>query len=591
MCGIVGYVGKDSPIEALIDGLIKLEYRGYDSSGVALKGNDNIQIIKSTGRIVELEEKIKKEKIIKSNLGIAHTRWATHGEANETNAHPHKVGKVTIVHNGIIENARDLKNKLVNEEVVFRSETDTEVAAAVINSLYNKDPIQSITKAIKLLKGSYAFGVIFEDQNKLYAVRKDSPLIVGIGEKENYIASDIAAIIKHTDKYMLLDDDEIVELSQDGVNVYKDGEKIDKKIETSKISIEDANKGSYEHFMLKEIMEEPIVLQRTLNRYLKKPSKLFDVSEYEEIHIVACGSALYAGMIGRVLLEEKANIRCITECASEYRYKKVIYDRKTLVILVSQSGETADTIAAMRKAHEEGIDTLAIVNVRTSTIAREAKNSIFIEAGPEIAVATTKAYLLQVAMFSLISLNTAHKKGLEPEYEKIVDEGRHISKYLNKILKDKDIFKSVGQELKDSKDVFYIGRGIDYAICEEGSLKLKEVSYTHSDAYEAGELKHGTISLIEDGMPVIAIITDEKIRDKTESNVIEVEARAAKIFTITNDGSLKDHHFKYVVEKISSYFQPILIVPPLQLIGYYTAYERGLDIDKPRNLAKSVTVE
>ena len=591
MCGIVGYVGKDSPIEALIDGLKKLEYRGYDSSGVALKGNDNIQIIKSTGRIVELEEKIKKEKIIKSNLGIAHTRWATHGEANETNAHPHKVGKVTIVHNGIIENARDLKNKLVNEEVVFRSETDTEVAAAVINSLYNKDPIQSITKAIKLLKGSYAFGVIFEDQNKLYAVRKDSPLIVGIGEKENYIASDIAAIIKHTDKYMLLDDDEIVELSQDGVNVYKDGEKIDKKIETSKISIEDANKGSYEHFMLKEIMEEPIVLQRTLNRYLKKPSKLFDVSEYEEIHIVACGSALYAGMIGRVLLEEKANIRCITECASEYRYKKVIYDRKTLVILVSQSGETADTIAAMRKAHEEGIDTLAIVNVRTSTIAREAKNSIFIEAGPEIAVATTKAYLLQVAMFSLISLNTAHKKGLEPEYEKIVDEGRHISKYLNKILKDKDIFKSVGQELKDSKDVFYIGRGIDYAICEEGSLKLKEVSYTHSDAYEAGELKHGTISLIEDGMPVIAIITDEKIRDKTESNVIEVEARAAKIFTITNDGSLKDHHFKYVVEKISSYFQPILIVPPLQLIGYYTAYERGLDIDKPRNLAKSVTVE
>lgn len=591
MCGIVGYVGKNSPIESLLNGLKKLEYRGYDSSGIALKGNDRIQIIKSTGRIVELEEKIKKEKLVKSKLGIAHTRWATHGEANEINAHPHKVGKVTLVHNGIIENARDLKNKLVNESVVFRSETDTEVAAAVINSLYNNNPIQTITKAIKQLKGSYAFGVIFEDQNNLYAIRKDSPLIVGIGEDANYIASDIAAIIKYTDKYILLEDDEIAELSEKGVNIYKNGEKIEKKIETSKISIEDANKGSYEHFMLKEIMEEPIVLQRTLNKYLRKPSKLFDVSNYDEIHIVACGSALYAGMIGRVLLEEKANIRCITECASEYRYKKVIYDRKTLVILVSQSGETADTIAAMRKAHEEGIDTLAIVNVRTSTIAREAKNSIFIEAGPEIAVATTKAYLLQVAMFSLISLNTAYKKGIEKDYEKIVAEGKHISKYLNNILKDKDIFKSVGKELKDSKDVFYIGRGVDYAICEEGSLKLKEVSYTHSDAYEAGELKHGTISLIEDGMPVIAIITDEKIKDKTESNVIEVEARSAKIFTITNDDSIKNHHFKYVIEKISSYFQPILVVPPLQLIGYYTAYERGLDIDKPRNLAKSVTVE
>ena len=515
MCGIVGYIGNNNPIDALLTGLKKLEYRGYDSSGIALKGKNNIQIIKSTGRIKELEEKINKTKIIKSKIGIAHTRWATHGEANETNAHPHKVGKTVIVHNGIIENARDLKNKLVNEDVIFRSETDTEVAAAVINSLYNNDPIQTITKAIKLLKGSYAFGVIFEDQNKLYAVRKDSPLIVGIGDKENYIASDIAAIVKYTDKYILLDDDEIIELSEDGFRVFKDGEEIEKKIETSNIKIEDANKGSYEHFMLKEIMEEPVVIQRTLNKYLKKPSKLFDVSDYEEIHIVACGSALYAGMIGRVLLEEKANIRCITECASEYRYKKVIYDRKTLVILVSQSGETADTIAAMRKAHEEGIDTLAIVNVRTSTIAREAKNSIFIEAGPEIAVATTKAYLLQVAMFSLMALNTAHKKGIEDNYEKIIDEGKHISKYINKILKDKNIFKEVGKELKDKEDIFYIGRGIDYALAMEGSLKLKEISYIHSEAYPAGELKHGTISLIEEGTPVIGIVTDELISDKT----------------------------------------------------------------------------
>ena len=591
MCGIVGYVGEQHPKDFLIEGLKKLEYRGYDSSGIAIKNNDNIQIIKSTGKIADLEEKIKQADLISSKLGIAHTRWATHGEANETNAHPHKVEKVTIVHNGIIENATDLKNKLVNEGIVFRSETDTEVACAVINNYYRGDPIEAITKAIKSLKGSYAFGILFEDQDKLYAVRKDSPLIVGMGEKENYIASDIAAIIKYTNKYILLEDDEVVELTNETVNVYKDGEKIEKEVKTSSMTIEDANKGNYKHFMLKEIMEEPIVMQRTLNKYLKDMDKMVDVSPYEEIHIVACGSALYSGMIGKCLLESKARIKCITDVASEYRYRNVIYDRKTLVILVSQSGETADTIAAMRKAHEEGIDTLAIVNVKTSTIAREAKQCLFIEAGPEIAVATTKAYLLQVAMFSLIALNAANKKGLEPDFKKILEEAKHLPEYIRKVLDDKDVFKEVGKELIDAKDAFYIGRGIDYAMCEEGSLKLKEVSYTHSDAYQAGELKHGTISLIEDGTPVFAIITDEKIKDKTESNVIEVESRQARVYTITNDPSIMNHHFKYVVEKISDYFQPVLIVPPLQLIGYYVADNRGLDIDKPRNLAKSVTVE
>lgn len=591
MCGIVGYVGEQHPKEFLIDGLKKLEYRGYDSSGIAIKNSDNIQIIKSTGKISDLEDKVNNENLINSKLGIAHTRWATHGEANETNAHPHKVGRTTLVHNGIIENATDLKNKLVNEGVVFRSETDTEVACAVINNYYNGDPIKAITEAIKTLKGSYAFGILFEGQDKLYAVRKDSPLIVGIGEGENYIASDIAAIIKYTDKYMLLEDDEVVELTKDEVKVYKDGVKIDKEVQTSTMTIEDANKGNYKHFMLKEIMEEPIVLQRTLNKYINDMDKMVDISSYEEIHIVACGSALYAGMIGKCLLEEKANIKCMTECASEYRYKKIIYDRKTLVILVSQSGETADTIAAMRKAHEEGIDTLAIVNVKTSTIAREAKQTLFIEAGPEIAVATTKAYLLQVAMFSLIALKAAHSKGLEDNYNEILEEAKHLPDYLRKVLNDKDTFAEVGKEIKDARDAFYIGRGVDYAMCEEGSLKLKEVSYTHSDAYQAGELKHGTISLIEEGVPVFAIITNDKIKDKTESNVIEVESRQARIYTITNDPSIMNHHFKYVVEKLSDYFQPILIVPPLQLIGYYTALERGLDIDKPRNLAKSVTVE
>ena len=426
MCGIVGYVGEHNPKDVLIDGLKKLEYRGYDSSGIALRSNETVQVIKSTGRISDLEEKINNTKLINSNLGIAHTRWATHGEANEINAHPHKVGRVTLVHNGIIENATELKNTLVNEGIVFRSETDTEVAAAVINKCYDGNPIKTITEAIKLLKGSYAFGIIFENSDKLYAVRKDSPLIVGISDTEKYIASDITAIVKHTNKYVLLEDNEIAELSTKDAKFYKNGEEIEKKIEQSTTKIEDANKGSYKHFMLKEIMEEPLVLQRTLNKYINNMDKIFDVSKYEEIHIVACGSALYAGMIGKYLFEEKANIRCITECASEYRYNKVIYDRKTLVIIVSQSGETADTIAAMRKAHEEDIDTLAIVNVKTSTIAREAKHTMFIEAGPEIAVATTKAYLLQVAMFSLLALKAANIKGLENNYEEVIKEARRL---------------------------------------------------------------------------------------------------------------------------------------------------------------------
>ena len=591
MCGIIGYIGEKNTKNILIEGLKKLEYRGYDSSGIALKQKDHIQIIKSAGKISELEEKINNISINNSELGIAHTRWATHGEANEINAHPHKVGKVTIVHNGIIENASELKNKLVNEDIIFRSKTDTEVACAVINSFYNEDPISAITNAINTLKGSYAFGILFEDSDKLYAVRKDSPLIIGIGENENFIASDISAIINYTDKYILLDDDEIAEISKDEVTIYKNEEVIDKRIETSTISIEEADKGNYKHYMLKEIMEEPFVLQRMINTYINNMDEMFDISKYEEIHIVACGSALYAGLIGKSLFQEKANIKCITECASEYRYNKVKKKKKTLVILVSQSGETADTIAAMRKAIKKGVDTLAIVNVKTSTIAREAKYKLFIEAGPEIAVATTKAYLLQVAMFSLLTLKAAKEKDLEKNYKNILIEAKRLPELLSNVLSDRKIFENVGKELKDKEDAFYIGRGTDYSMCKEGSLKLKEVSYIHSDAYEAGELKHGTISLIEDDMPVFAIITNDTIKEKTESNIVEVESRNAKVYLITNDNDLPQHHFKYVVEKISDYFQPILIVPPLQLIGYYTALAKNLEIDKPRNLAKSVTVE
>ena len=591
MCGIIGYIGKKSPEEFLINGLKNLEYRGYDSSGIAIKENNQIQIIKSVGRIRDLEKKIHNSKLLKGNIGIAHTRWATHGEPTVKNAHPHQVGKVTLVHNGIIENAEELKQKLLNEGVSFNSDTDTEVACAIINKYYEGDPVTAITKALEEIKGSYAFGIMFEDIDKLYAVRKDSPLIIGTSSNENYIASDIAAIINYTNKYILLEENEIVELTSEKIKAYKDGKEIKKDIQSANITKEEADKGSYKHYMLKEIMEEPMVLARTLNKYINNMEDVFDVSKYEEIHIVACGSAMYAGMIGRNLLEEKANIKCYVECASEYRYKKVIYDRKTLVILVSQSGETADTVAAMRKAHADGVDTLAIVNVKTSTIAREAKHVMFIEAGPEIAVATTKAYLLQVAVLALISLKAAKEKGLEKDYETILKEANEVPKLLKKILDDKEIFKNISKEIYKNHDVFYIGRGIDYAICLEGSLKLKEVSYTHSDAYQAGELKHGTISLIEKNVPIFAIITDESIKEKTESNVIEVESRQGKIFTITNDETLKNHHFKYVVPKINYYFQSILVVPPLQLVGYYVGDLKKLDIDKPRNLAKSVTVE
>ena len=591
MCGIIGYIGKKQPVNFLLDGLKKLEYRGYDSSGIAIKENENIQIIRSIGRIKDLENRTKNTKLLNGNIGIARTRWATHGEPTEENAHPHQVGNVTLVHNGIIENAEELRENLITDGVKFKSETDTEVACAVINKYYEKDPIAAITKALKELKGSYAFGIIFKDNDKLYAVRKDSPLIIGIGEEENYIASDIAAIINYTNKYILLEDNEIVEITAQEIKTYKDGVEIKKDIQAANITAEEEDKGSYKHYMLKEIMEEPIVLARTLNRYINNMESVFDVSKYEEIHIVACGSAMYAGMIGKSLLEEKANIKCLVECASEYRYKKVIYDRKTLVILVSQSGETADTVAAMRKAHEENIDTLAIVNVKTSTIAREAKHVMFIEAGPEIAVATTKAYLLQVAVFSLIALKAANLLGLEKNYNDILKEAENLPKLLKKVLEDKEEFKSISKEIYQNKDVFYIGRGIDYAMCLEGSLKLKEVSYTHSDAYQAGELKHGTISLIEEDVPVFAIITDDRIKDKTESNVIEVDSRKAKVFTITNDDTIKNHHKKYVVPKTSYYLQAILTVPPLQLVGYYVGDLKKLDIDKPRNLAKSVTVE
>lgn len=590
MCGIIGYIGTKSPIETLINGLKCLEYRGYDSAGIALKEKDQIEVIKSVGKIVNLEEKLKNQELISSHLGIAHTRWATHGKPSEKNAHPHTVGNVTLVHNGIIENAEELREKLKKEGVTFNSETDTEVITALINKYYENDPVEAINKALDEVKGSYALGILFQGSDDLYAVRKDSPLIVGLGKEENFIASDIAAIIDYTNKYLLLEEREIAHITKDKVTITKDGKTVEKEVQTTNMERDAKDKCGYDHYMLKEIMEEPVVLEKTFKPYLENLDKLPDLTDYEEIHVVACGSAMYAGMIGKALLEEYANTKVEIDVASEYRYKNIIYDRKTLVILISQSGETADTIAAMRKAKENKVETLAIVNVKTSTIARESDNQIFIEAGPEIAVATTKAYILQVGIMALLAYKTALAKGLVKEEHKVLEEAEKLPRLIKEVLDRRDEYKKIAKEIYTSEDIFFIGRKIDYATSMEGSLKLKEVSYIHSEAYQAGELKHGTISLIEEGMPVFAIITEEEIKDKTVSNIEEVKSRGAKTIVISNE-SWDNQKLQIVVPKISPYFQPILIVPTLQLIAYETAKLRGCDIDKPKNLAKSVTVE
>ena len=590
MCGIIGYIGEKNPVEVLINGLKSLEYRGYDSAGIALKEKDQIEVIKSVGKIVNLEEKLKNQELISSHLGIAHTRWATHGKPSEKNAHPHTVGNVTLVHNGIIENAEELREKLKKEGVTFNSETDTEVITALINKYYENDPVEAINKALDEVKGSYALGILFQGSDDLYAVRKDSPLIVGLGKEENFIASDIAAIIDYTNKYLLLEEREIAHITKNKVTITKDGKTVEKEVQTTNMERDAKDKCGYDHYMLKEIMEEPVVLEKTFKPYLENLDKLPDLTDYEEIHVVACGSAMYAGMIGKALLEEYANTKVEIDVASEYRYKNIIYDRKTLVILISQSGETADTIAAMRKAKENKVETLAIVNVKTSTIARESDNQIFIEAGPEIAVATTKAYILQVGIMALLAYKTALTKGLVKEEHKVLEEAEKLPRLIKEVLDRRDEYKKIAKEIYTSEDIFFIGRKIDYATSMEGSLKLKEVSYIHSEAYQAGELKHGTISLIEEGMPVFAIITEEEIKDKTVSNIEEVKSRGAKTIIISNE-SWDNQKLQIVVPKISPYFQPILIVPTLQLIAYETAKLRGCDIDKPKNLAKSVTVE
>lgn len=592
MCGIVGYIGNKKAKGVLIHGLKNLEYRGYDSAGLAFLKNKQIEIVKSVGKISNLEEKLKSVDVDDYKIGIAHTRWATHGGATVENAHPHQVGNITLVHNGIIENVDLLRKELEQDGISFNSETDTEVIAALLNKHLENDVINSIDKVMKRLKGSFALGIIVKNHDdKLYVVKKDSPLIIGLGEDEMFFASDITAINTYTRKFIFLDEGEVAEISKNEIVVYHDLHITKKEVHTIDITQEDKDKKGFDHYMLKEINEEPKVLENTLKKYLEDIDSIPDLSKYEEIHIVACGSAMYAGMIGKTLFEEEANTKAIVEVASEYRYKKNIYNVKTLVILVSQSGETADTIAALRKAKENHQDTLAIVNVKTSTIAREADRCIFIEAGEEIAVATTKAYILQVAILSLLSLKLSYNKKIIPDMEKYLTDFKKIPGFVKNVIDNESNYKKIAEEIYECKDVFFIGRKIDYAICLEGSLKLKEVSYIHSEAYQAGELKHGTISLIEDKTPVIGIITDKEIAEKTMSNMIEVAARGAKKILITTNSLKQSVKEEIVVADTNQFLQPLLIVPVLQLIAYHTAKLRGCDIDKPKNLAKSVTVE
>ena len=582
MCGIIGYIGNKHPKDVLLSGLKNLEYRGYDSSGIALINKETTQIIKSVGKISNLEEKINSVDLIKSNIGIAHTRWATHGEPNEINAHPHKVGKITLVHNGIIENANILKDSLIKEGVVFNSSTDTEVIAALINKYYKGDMVDAINKTIKVIKGSYALGIICDDEpDMLYAIRCESPLILGVGNNEYFITSDIGAIISYTKKYVLLGANEVVSISKNGYKITKDNKEVIREVNISELTSESADLMGYEHYMIKEIMEEPVLVNNIINKYANHLEKLPDLKKYKHIHIVGCGSAFYVGLVGKNFFEDE-NIDVQVDVASEYRYRNIRYEKNTLVILISQSGETADTIAAMRMANSKKIDTLAIVNVDASTIARECTYKVLIEAGREVAVATTKAYILQVLILSLL----AYKLNPDDEYLKDL---MSLPVQLKVLLDKTGFHKKLADKIYRKKDVFFIGRKIDYAICMEGSLKLKEISYIHSEAYQAGELKHGTISLINKGTVVFAIITDDDIRDKTLSNLEEVISRGAKAIYIGN--VREKYRNKIIVPKIHKKLQPLLVVPSLQLIAYYVAYKKGCSIDKPRNLAKSVTVE
>ena len=612
MCGIVGYVGSEQAAPILLKGLEKLEYRGYDSAGIAVfnEATGKTEIVKAKGRLKILSEKTDGGAAVPGTCGIGHTRWATHGEPSETNAHPHCTDdrSIIMVHNGIIENYQEIKEKLLKSGYSFYSQTDTEIAVKLVDYYYKKTgtPLEALTRSMLRIRGSYALGVMFQDYpGKLFAARKDSPLIIGKSEKGSLIASDVPAILDRTRNVYYIDNLEIAEMSPDEIHFYNiDREEIQKDMTEIKWDAESAEKDGYEHFMLKEIHEQPKAVQDTVGAYVKDgkinlaETGLDDevLKDLERIYIVACGSAYHVGMVGKYVLEDLADIPVEVDLASEFRYRNPKLVENSIVVVVSQSGETADSLAALRLAKDRGIPVLGIVNVVGSSIARESDYILYTYAGPEISVATTKAYSTQLIAVYLLAIETAKVKGLidDSRYSELIAELKRLPEKIQKALDDKERIQWFASKYANAKDIFFIGRGIDYAISMEGSLKMKEISYIHSEAYAAGELKHGTISLIEDGILVVGVATQQALFEKTVSNMVEVKSRGAYLMGLTLYGnySIEDTaDFSVYVPKTEQYFTTSLAIIPLQLMGYYVSVAKGLDVDKPRNLAKSVTVE
>ena len=606
MCGIVGYVGKRSAQNVLLDGLEKLEYRGYDSAGVALAQEGGIRVVKSKGRLDALRQKLAVQALAESSCGIGHTRWATHGEPSDVNSHPHSTPRVSIVHNGIIENYGALKERLAARGYTFESETDTEVLVKLIDSCYHGEPLQALHEALGMVRGSYALAVLFKDfPDTIFAVKKESPLIVGWGEGENFVASDIPALLKYTRDYSVLEEGDLAVVTAQGIRFYNAfGEPVERQRLTADWDQEAAEKGGYPHFMLKEINEQPAAITATVSPRVEDGLPDLHIPELTDerlrsirtVHLVACGTAMHAGMVGKAAIETLARVPAEVDIASEFRYRDPILNKDDLVIIISQSGETSDTLAALKLAKSRGVPVLAIVNVVGSSIARAADYILYTYAGPEIAVASTKAYVVQMCVLYLFALRLAYARGKleEAETKRLTAELLRAGEVIKPRLDDCEQIKYLASRFVNTQSCFFIGRGFDYALSLEGSLKLKEISYVHSDAYAAGELKHGTISLITDGVPVIALATQKQVYEKTISNAKETKSRGARVILFTTkDAVVPEGVADYIVrlDEYEDLLMPLQLIVPLQLFAYYMAVLRGCDVDKPRNLAKSVTVE
>ena len=606
MCGIVGYVGKRNAQNVLLDGLEKLEYRGYDSAGVALALEGGIRVVKSKGRLAELRKKLELQALAESRCGIGHTRWATHGEPSDVNSHPHSTPRVSIVHNGIIENYGILKERLMAKGYTFESETDTEVLVKLIDNCYEGEPLKALHEALSMVRGSYALAVLFKDfPDTVFAVKRESPLIVGWGEGENFVASDIPALLKYTRKYSVLEEGDLAVVTAGSIQFYNEfAEPVEREVLTADWDMEAAEKGGYPHFMLKEINEQPAAITATVSPRVENGLPDLRIPELSDevlrgigtIHLVACGTAMHAGMVGKAAIEALARVPAEVDIASEFRYRNPILRPNDLVIIISQSGETSDTLAALKLAKSRGVPVLAIVNVVGSSIARAADHVLYTYAGPEIAVASTKAYTVQMCVLYLFAFRLALARGAQTEAEirRLTAELLRASEVIKPRLADCEQIKYLASRFVNTQSCFFIGRGFDYSLSLEGSLKLKEISYVHSDAYAAGELKHGTISLITEGVPVIALATQKQVYEKTISNAKETKSRGAKVLLFTTKDAVVPEGVADYVVRLDDYddlLMPLQLIVPLQLFAYYMAVLRGCDVDKPRNLAKSVTVE